>query len=116
MGGLIFWVWLILGGGAFIALFAMIAEKAVLSSVFDDPVMGKGFSVFFGWLAVSLAFGFISTGFAGFNPGGFGPFAIPAAIVGAWFIWQGFKLRGMQAELEAGYDRPFDEEAARTFD
>jgi len=116
MGGAIFWVWLILGGGAFIALFAMIFEKVLFSTVFDDPVMGKGFSVFCGYLAVSTFFGLLTTGFSGFNPYGFGPFAIPAVIVAAWFIRQGFRLRGMQEELEAGVGRPLDEAAARPFE
>jgi hypothetical protein len=116
MGGLIFWLWLIVGGAAFIILFAIMFEKAVFSMIFDDPVMGKGFAVLAGWLAVSAVFGFISKGFTGFNPRGFGPFAIPASLVAAWFIYQGFKLRGMQAELEAGRYRPDDEEAARAFE
>jgi hypothetical protein len=116
MGSTIFWVWLVVGGAAFIALFAMIFERAVFSAVFDDPVIGKGLSVFTGWLAVSIFFGFLTTGFTGFNPRGFGPFAIPAAIVAIWSVYQGIKLRGMQAELEAGLYRPADEETARTFD
>ena len=116
MGGAIFWVWLVVGGGAFIYLFAMLFEKAIFSNIFDDPVIGKGLSVFVGWLAVSVFFGFLSAGFAGFNPRGFGPFAIPAAIVAIWSIFQGVKLRGMQAELEAGLHRPEDEAIAQTFD
>jgi hypothetical protein len=110
------WLWLIAGGAAFIALFAMMFEKAVFAMVFDDPVMGKGFSAFAGWLAVGVVFGFITTRFTGFNPNGFGPLAIPGVLVGAWFIYRGFRLRGMQDELEAGLHRPPDEETARTFD
>lgn len=115
MGGAIFWVWLILGGGCFIALFAMLFEKIIFSNIFDDPVMGKGFSVFVAWLTASAAFGLLTAGFRGFNPGGFLPFLIPAVLVGAWYIRDGFRLRGMQAELEHGIG-PADEEAARPFE
>ena len=115
MGGTIIWIWLIVGGGAFITLFSMIFEKIVFSTVFDDPVLGKGFSVVAGWLAVSAVFGFFTTGFTGFNPRVFLPFAIPAVLVAVWFIREGFKLRGMQAELEAGIG-PYDAEAARPFE
>ncbi len=117
MGGVIFWLWLIIGGGAFIYLCAMLFERAVVSVLFDDPVLGKGFSVVLGWLTVSILFGLLTAGFRGFNPGGFLPFLIPAALVAVWNIRDGFRLRLMQAKLESGVDGgPYDEETARAFD
>ena len=104
------------GGLLAVIVLSMLLEAALFRNLFDDPVMGKGFSVFAAWILASIIWGLNSAGWQGINPNGFWIYGIPAVPVLAWYIYRGFKLRNMQAELEAGLDRPFDQETARTFD
>lgn len=79
--------------------------------------MGKGLSVLTAWIALGTIFGFLTKGRDSFNPDASIPFGIAALFIGAWFIRQGFKLRGMQEELRARVElAPYGEDIARHFD
>lgn len=108
------------GGIIPILLLAILFEKIAFSMVFDDPVMGKGFSVITAWIAASTIYGFASAYREPFNARGFLMYGVSAIVVGAFFIHKGFKLRGMQEELEAeqAHDGPkmIDRAIAERFD
>jgi hypothetical protein len=109
----------IVGGIIPIILLAILFEKIAFSMVFDDPVMGKGFSVLTAWIAASTIYGLLSSR-GGFEPRGFLMYGGSAIIVGAFFIHKGFRLREMQEELEAeqAYGKPqkIDRGIAERFD
>jgi hypothetical protein len=108
------------GGIIPIILLAILFEKIAFSMVFDDPVMGKGFSVLTAWIAASTIYGFASAYREAFNPRGFLMYGVSAIVVGAFFIHKGFKLRDMQEELEAahahGKPQKIDRGIAERFD
>ena len=99
-----------------IILVSILVEKVFSSMVFDDPVIGKGFSVLIAFVLCSAIAALNRTGWRGFDPWAFVQFAPACIIVGAVFIRRGFLLRGMQEELEAGLANPPDYEAARPFE
>ena len=101
------------GGALAIIILSMLLEKLIFSQVFDDPVMGKGFTVVTAWIVASLVWGLNKAGWQGFNPNGLWIYGVPALLVLLWYMRQGFRLRGMQDELEAGQ---MDHGAARPFE
>lgn len=97
------------GGAIAVILLSMLLEALIFRRVFDDPVMGKGFTVITAWLIASTVWGFNSARWNGFNPNGLWLYGIPALFVLFWYLVRGYRLREMQ-ELSG------DPELTKTFE